>query len=119
VPLNYLFDQQDQTAFYVYPPNNGKGYLQINYSPIPTDLASENSTISVNDIFQTAILDYILYRANSKDAEYAAGVTLAAGYLQTFKPRTNVPKSLGFCKLSTRAICDAKLIPALCPAITA
>ena len=84
VPLNYLFDQQDQTAFYVYPPNNGKGYVQINYSPIPTDLASENSTISVNDIFQTAILDYILYRANSKDAEYAAGVTLAAGYLQTF-----------------------------------
>jgi len=84
VPLNFLYDQQDQTVFYVYPPSNGKGYLQINYSPIPSDLSSENSTISVNDIFQTSILDYILYRANSKDAEYAAGLTLASGYLQTF-----------------------------------
>jgi hypothetical protein len=84
VPLNYLFDQQDQTVFYVYPPSNGKGYLQINYSPVPVDLASENNTISINDIFQTSILDYVLYRANSKDAEYAPGVTLAGGYLQTF-----------------------------------
>jgi hypothetical protein len=84
VPLNYIYDQQDQTVFYVYPPSNGKGYLQLNYSPIPSDLSSENSTITVNDIFQTAILDYVLYRANSKDAEYAPGVTLAAGYLQTF-----------------------------------
>jgi hypothetical protein len=84
VPLNFLYDQQDQTVFYVYPPSNGKGYLQINYSPIPADLSSENSVISINDIFQTSILDYVLYRANSKDAEYAPGVTLAAGYLQTF-----------------------------------
>ena len=84
VPKHYLFDQQDQTAYFVYPPNNGKGYVQINYSPVPTDLASESSTISLNDIFQTALLDYILYRACSKDAEYAPGLTLAAGYLQTF-----------------------------------
>jgi hypothetical protein len=84
VPQTYIFDLQDQTVFYVYPPNTGKGYVQINYSPDPTDLTAETQTINVRDIFETAILDYVLYRACSKDAEYAPGLTLASGYLQTF-----------------------------------
>jgi hypothetical protein len=84
VPQSYVFDQQDMTAFYVYPPNTGNGYVQLNYSPEPADLTSESQTIVVRDIFQTALLDYILYRACSKDAEYAPGLQLAAGYLQTF-----------------------------------
>lgn len=83
-PKHYIFDQQDQTVFYVYPPNNGKGYVQLNYSPVPSDLPNENTAISINDIFQTCLLDYVLYRANSKDAEYAPGLQLAGGYLQTF-----------------------------------
>jgi hypothetical protein len=84
VPQSYVFDQQDMTAFYVYPPNTGNGYVQLNYSPEPADLTSESQPIVVRDIFQTALLDYILYRACSKDAEYAPGLQLAAGYLQTF-----------------------------------
>jgi hypothetical protein len=83
-PKHYVFDLQDQTAFFVYPPNNGNGYIQLNYSPDPVDLVSENETIKLNNIFETAILDYVLYRACSKDAEYAPGLQLAAGYLQTF-----------------------------------
>jgi hypothetical protein len=79
-----VFDQQDMTAFYVYPPNTGNGYVQLNYSPEPADLTSESQPIVVRDIFQTALLDYILYRACSKDAEYAPGLQLASGYLQTF-----------------------------------
>jgi hypothetical protein len=84
VPQSYVFDQQDMTAFYVYPPNTGNGYVQLNYSPEPADLTSESQPIVVRDIFQTALLDYILYRACSKDAEYAPGLQLASGYLQTF-----------------------------------
>lgn len=84
VPKHYIFDPQDQTVFYVYPPNNGRGYVQLNYSPVPSDLPSENATITINDIFQTCLLDYVLYRANSKDAEYAPGLQLSSGYLQTF-----------------------------------
>lgn len=84
VPKHYVYDPQDQTVFFVYPPNNGKAYVQINYSPVPEDLATEEDTIKINDIFQPAILDYVLYRACSKDAEYAPGLALAGGYLQTF-----------------------------------
>jgi hypothetical protein len=81
---NVIFNQQDQTFFYVYPPNNGNGYIQINYAPVPPTLLLETETISLNDIFMPVLLDYVLYRACSKDAEYAPGVQLAAGYLQTF-----------------------------------
>jgi hypothetical protein len=84
VPKHYIFDQQDQRTFYVYPPNNGKGYVQLNYSPVPVDLADENATIGLSDMFQTSLLDYVLYRACSKDAEYAPGLQLASGYLSTF-----------------------------------
>lgn len=84
IPRHYIVDPQDQTVFFVYPPNTGKAYVQVNYSPVPVDLADEDETIALNDIFETALLDYVLYRANSKDAEYAAGVALASGYLQTF-----------------------------------
>ena len=83
-PRHYIFDLQDQTAFFVYPPNTGTGYVEINYSPDPTDLTTETSVIYLNNIFETAILDYVLYRACSKDAEYAPGLQLAAGYLNTF-----------------------------------
>jgi hypothetical protein len=84
VPQSYLFNLQDQTAFYVYPPNTGTGYVQINYSAVPADLPSESTAISVSNVFQTALLDYILYRACSKDAEYAPGLQLASGYLTAF-----------------------------------
>jgi hypothetical protein len=84
IPRHYIFDPQDQTVFFVYPPNTGKAYLQVNYSPVPAPLADEDEVIALNDIFATPLLDYVLYRACSKDAEYAPGLQLASGYLSTF-----------------------------------
>lgn len=84
VTKNYLYDMQDQTAFYVYPPSNGQGYVELNYSKQPADLTAETQVIPIFDVFQGALVDYILYRACSKDAEYAPGLALAQGYIQTF-----------------------------------
>jgi hypothetical protein len=81
---NYIYTNQDQTAFYVYPPNTGTQYIELNYSAQPADLTSETQAIPIFDIFQSALLDYIMYRACSKDAEYAPGLQLASGYLATF-----------------------------------
>jgi len=81
---NYIYDVQDQLAFYVYPPNTGTQYIELNYSAQPTNLTSESQTIPIFDIFQSALVDYILFRACSKDAEYAPGLQLAQGYLATF-----------------------------------
>jgi hypothetical protein len=81
---NYIYTNQDQLAFYVYPPNTGTQYIEINYSAQPTDLTSESQVIPIFDVFQSALVDYILYRACSKDAEYAPGLALAQQYSAAF-----------------------------------
>lgn len=84
VTKNYLYDIQDQLAFHVYPPSTGTNYLQINYSKQPTDITSESTPIELFDVYQGPLLDYIMFRACSKDAEYAPGLQLAAMYMQAF-----------------------------------
>lgn len=81
---NYMYTDQDQLAFYVYPPNTGTQYIELNYSVQPVDLTLETQPIPIFDVFQSALLDYILYRACSKDAEYAPGVALSQSYMATF-----------------------------------
>lgn len=81
---NYIYTNQDQLAFYVYPPNTGTQYVELNYSAQPTDLTAETQVIPIFDVFQSALVDYILYRACSKDAEYAPGLQLAQQYSAAF-----------------------------------
>jgi hypothetical protein len=87
---NYIYSLQDQQVYWVYPPNNGTGVLQINYSKNPTDATTEDATISVLDIYETILVDYIMYRACSKDADYAPGLNLAAGYWSAFTAGLNL-----------------------------
>lgn len=81
---NYLYDVQDPTTYWVYPPNNGEGRLEINYSAQPVQLTREDEELEVQDIYANAVLDYVMFRACSKDAEYAPGLQLAQGYWATF-----------------------------------
>lgn len=90
VTQNYIYDLQDQTAYYVYPPSTGTNYLEINYSLQPTDLTSESQVIPMFDVFQAPLLDYVMFRACTKDAEYAPGVTLGQMYLSTFTAALSV-----------------------------
>lgn len=87
---NYIYDLQDQTAYYVYPPSPGTNYLEINYSMQPTSLTSESQTIPMFDIYQGPLLDYILFRACTKNVEYAPGMALGQMYLATFTAATSV-----------------------------
>ncbi|MGZ5183602.1 MAG: phage adaptor protein [Caldimonas sp.] len=89
-PKNYLFDPQSVTQFWVNPPSDGTGFVEINYSQVPADLASENDTINVNNIFETALVDYILYRACSKNVAYSPGKDKAAGYFAAFQAALNM-----------------------------
>jgi hypothetical protein len=72
VVKHFIFNPLDPKAFYNYPPQpaTGQGYVETVYGAVPVD-ATANSTISVDDIYETILLDYMLYRAFSKDSEYA------------------------------------------------
>lgn len=66
----YIYSMRDRMNFYVYPPSNGSNRVEIIYSKLPTDVA-EGSAIEIQDIYQPAIMDYMLSRAFSKESPYA------------------------------------------------
>ena len=81
---HYIFDEDDPRNFYVYPGVSGNAYVEVVYSASPTDLANTSATISVDDIYANAIIDYVLYRSYMKDAEYAGNAQRAQNHYQLF-----------------------------------
>lgn len=88
VVQNYIFDAQEPTKYYVYPPNTGTGYVEMVYSHLPVDMTSLTDTLVVQDIYQTALFDYVMFRAHQKDSDFAAGQAIAGTYLQLFLAAT-------------------------------
>lgn len=81
---HYTFDPRDPKHVYVWPPNTGTGYAEMVYAAAPTDVAAVGNAISIDDIFNNTLIDYILYRAYSKDAQYAANGARAVAHYQAF-----------------------------------
>ena len=82
---HYVFDDDDPRTFYVYPgASSTSTFLEIVYSKSPTDLTTGSSTIDIDDTYANAIIDYVLYRAYMKDAEYAGNAQRAANHYQLF-----------------------------------
>lgn len=69
---NYCYSEQNPRTFYVYPgAKTTSAWLEIVYSADPTVVAA-GQNISLPDIYANAILDYILFRAFSKESDFAA-----------------------------------------------
>ena len=90
---NVVFDISNPQAFWVYPPNDGTGVAEIIAVKVPVGIASpsdpENITLydidlDVIDIFGNAIVDYILYRAYSKDSQFSGSAQRAIACYQAF-----------------------------------
>lgn len=88
---HFVFDEADPRAFYVYPGNNGSGLVEalIAKAPVPiaetgTSLSSYAVALPVPDVYANALLDYVLYRAYSKDASFAANAERAVQHYQAF-----------------------------------
>jgi hypothetical protein len=91
--LHFMFDPRDPRVFYVYPPATTLAQLDIVYAAYPTDVAEPadgsdytdvTGDISLPDIFGNIIQDYILYRAYSKDSEYAGNAQRSQGHYAAF-----------------------------------
>jgi len=79
---HYCFDPRDPKTFYVYPKApSGAWYVECIYAANPTD-CSLGGVIQIDDIYANAILNLMLHRAYSKDAEYAQNGQLATAYYQ-------------------------------------
>ena len=87
---HWMFDRRAPKEFLVYPPApdpaSTPAEVELLYAYVPTghDGDAENTTIKLDDIYANIIVDYVLYRAYSKDVEYAGDANMAAARYQAF-----------------------------------
>lgn len=90
---NYIYDNRDPKTFYVYPPALATSKVEIVYSKNPTDVTATSSTVAIADIYADPLLNYVLHRAYSKDAEFAQNFELSANYLAIFQAMLGIKTS--------------------------
>lgn len=87
--LHYTYDVRDPKTLYVYPPAANGTQINIVTANYPTDIAEPavgadyaavSGNMSLPDEFESVLLDLILYRAYSKDSEYAGNATRAQAH---------------------------------------
>lgn len=77
--------------FWVAPPNNGSGRVEATVGMIPTDVPAPTNPLNISsyttdvdlpDIYQPIILDFILFRAFSKDSDAPDAAQRSMAHLQ-------------------------------------
>jgi hypothetical protein len=79
---HYTFDPRQPKEFFVYPPATTDAQVEVVYTDSPgahslteeqlDPEGTETEVIKLDDIYMSPVIDWILYRAYSKDAEYGA-----------------------------------------------
>jgi hypothetical protein len=94
--VHVIHDLADPRTFYVVPGNNGSGVVEavvgalpaVTAAPsAPANLLIENyaANVDIPDIYRTPLIDYVLYRAFSKDAGMQGGQQRAVAHYELFK----------------------------------
>ncbi len=81
---NYVYDERYPLTYFVYPPNDGSGHVELVYQGIPAPVTSPEQELVLDDSFVPAILSYVLFRAFSKDSDYAPGAQAATQYFSAY-----------------------------------
>lgn len=92
VTKHFMFDPRDPRHFYVYPAQAASpGQVEMVYSSAPTDLSALGDTITLDDIYAGVLLDYVLFRAYSKDADLSnTAPARAVAHYQSFEASLGV-----------------------------
>jgi hypothetical protein len=90
---HFIYDPRQPKVFDVYPPATSASSIEAIVAVFPTDIAEPAAAtiwsdvvgnFGLPDIFANAVQDYVLFRAYSKDAEYAGNEAKAAGHYAAF-----------------------------------
>lgn len=81
---HFIYDLRDPLHVYVWPKPAANTRLEAVIRYIPRDVVSDTQLLDVADIFGNVLLDYVLYRAYSKDSEYAGNAARATAHYTAF-----------------------------------
>lgn len=94
-PDHYIHDARDPKTFYIYPPTVLPSKLEVMISVTPTDVTTPSDTISLDPIYANVLIDYMLYRAYSKDADFAANENRMMLHYQAFASSLGLKMQMG------------------------
>ena len=83
---NFTFDERLPQGFYVFPPAVDGTQVELVYTRLPAVVTDPVSgSFDIGPEYMEAVVNYVCYRCNSKDSEYANGANVAAGFYQAFE----------------------------------
>lgn len=89
-----MSDIMDPRAFYVFPGNDGTGKIEATVSKEPTpitvagdanDIDNYTEAIPISPIYIDPLIDFVLYRAFSKDMQFAGSAERSIAHYQNFQ----------------------------------
>ena len=87
--LHVATDPNMPKIFYTYPPATVSTQLEVLYGASPSDVAAKGNVIGVDDVFATPLIDYLCYRAYSKDQDMTGNSERANSHHQAFVSTVN------------------------------
>ncbi len=84
VVKHYVYDPRTPRLYYVYPPSLGTTQVEIVYDAPPTSLAAVTDVISLDDEYANMLLEYVMFRAYSKDHDQIGNAERAMAHRQLF-----------------------------------
>jgi hypothetical protein len=97
VVKHFMYDEKDPKAFWVSPPQPAanQGYVLVVYNSIPADVASYSGSaqISLAAEYRPALLNWILFKAYSRDTD-EAHANFALQYHDAFLQGLNLTQQI-------------------------
>lgn len=81
---NYTYSEKTPNTFYVDPPSDGTGYIEISISRVPPAIIANYETLALKDIYENHIIQWCMFRAYSIEVDSASSQQRAAKHEQSF-----------------------------------
>lgn len=91
-PQRYCYDEQTPKVFWLCPAPRAIMEIEAKVSRIPAKVTLDgmDAAVPVDELYVNAIMEWILFRAFSEDAEGGANLQIAAQHLQIFNDQMGI-----------------------------
>jgi len=80
---HYTYEEDNPRTFYVYPGVSGNAYVELTYSANPATVGTSDN-LGVPDVYANAVMNFVLYMAYMKEAEFAENAQRAGAHYNLF-----------------------------------